>query len=311
MTGTDGMIPGARPYIRVVDSKKVEGNGIGHEALNDPTPAGKGWPAPIAADAMIGLVGDFVGLVAPASEADPNALLVQFLVSFGSAVGHRPYFTTESDKQTLNLFAVIIGETAGGRKGTGFGHVRTLISRADPTWQQSSGLASGEGIIHAVRDPVQSKDKKGDTVTVDEGVSDKRLALYEAEFASVLKVANREGNTLSTILRSAWETGGLQTLTRNSPAKATDAHISAVAHITRDELVRLLTTTEAASGFANRFLWALSRRSKILPEGGFLDETAMAQLAREVSALLIRARDIGELRRDDGARALWRREYSG
>ena len=138
---------------------------------------------------------------------------------------------------------------------------------------------------------------------------DKRLALYEAEFASVLKVANREGNTLSTILRSAWETGGLQTLTRNSPAKATDAHISAIAHITRDELVRLLTTTEAASGFANRFLWALSRRSKILPEGGFLDEAAMAQLARQVSALLIRARDIGELRRDDGARALWRREY--
>ena len=61
---------------------------------------------------------------APSSEADPNALLVQFLVGFGSAVGHGPYFTTESDRQTFNLFAVIIGETAGGRKGTGFGHVR-------------------------------------------------------------------------------------------------------------------------------------------------------------------------------------------
>ena len=37
-----------------------------------------------------------------------------------------------------------------------------------------------------------------------------------------------------------------------SPAKATDAHISVIGHITTDELRRSLTRTEAANGFANR-----------------------------------------------------------
>jgi hypothetical protein len=171
-------------------------------------------------------------------------------------------------------------------------------------------MASGEGIVYHVRDPTEGIDKKTQEKTIiDPGVTDKRLFIYEAEFASVLKVANRDGNTLSTILRTAWESGYLQSLTKNSPMKATGAHISAICHITREELVRLLTTTEAASGFANRFLWACSRRSKVLPDGGVLDEGATQQLVRGTATLLMRARDFGQLPRDPSAKAIWHREY--
>ena len=90
----------------------------------------------------------------------------------------------------------------------------------------------------------------------------------EQEFASVLKVAEREGSTLSATIRQAWDSGNLRILNKNSPARATGAHISILGHVTKAELLRYLTSTEAANGFANRFLWVCVRRSKCLPEGG-------------------------------------------
>ena len=71
----------------------------------------------------------------------------------------------------------------------------------------------------------------------------------------MLKVMTREGNTLSPVIRSAWDSGDLRSLTKNSPARATGAHVSIIGHITKDELRRLLTETESANGFANRFLF--------------------------------------------------------
>jgi len=63
----------------------------------------------------------------------------------------------------------------------------------------------------------------------------------------------------------------LQNLTKNSPARATGAHISSIGHITADELRRYLTATESANGFGNRQLWICTKRSKLLPEGGTID----------------------------------------
>jgi len=50
-----------------------------------------------------------------------------------------------------------------------------------------------------------------------------------------LKQTERQGNTLSAVLRQAWESGNLRTLTKNSPTRATDAHVSIIGHITADE----------------------------------------------------------------------------
>ena len=78
----------------------------------------------------------------------------------------------------------------------------------------------------------------------------------------------REGNTLSPIIRQAWDRGDLRSLTKNSSAVATDAHVSILGHITRAELNEYLSQTEMFNGFANRFLWGLVKRSKLLPDGG-------------------------------------------
>jgi hypothetical protein len=56
-------------------------------------------------------------------------------------------------------------------------------------------------------------------------VDDKRLLILEPEFASVLKVMARETNTLSALIRQAWDSGDLRIMTKNNPAVATGAHI--------------------------------------------------------------------------------------
>jgi hypothetical protein len=278
------------------------------------------WPPPLEAEAFHGLAGEVVWAIEPHTEADPAAVLVNFLVAFGNAVGLAPYAIAEADRHGTNLFAVLVGETAKGRKGSSFGHVRELFYRVDSVWSGRimGGLSSGEGLVWHVRDPIEKlepvKEKskptgEGQTIIIDGGVPDKRLLCYEPEFASVLKVLGREGNTLSALLRQAWDSGTLRTLTKNNPAVATGTHISILGHITKEELLRYLNDTEAANGFANRFLWVCVRRSKVLPEGG--GEPDYNALLQPLHEALERARRMGRLERDAEARKAWAEIYPG
>jgi hypothetical protein len=138
---------------------------------------------------------------------------------------------------------------------------------------------------------------------------DHRLMVVEPELASTFKVAARDTNTLSPVVRQAWDTGTLRTLTRNNPLTARGAHISIVGHITADELKRHLTSTEAANGFANRFLWLLVRRSKKLPDGGNLDPQTLAPQVQRLTAALASSRRQSDTRRDRDARELWHHIY--
>jgi hypothetical protein len=100
-------------------------------------------------------------------------------------------------------------------------------------------------------------------------------------------------------------------MTRKDPLCASGAHISIIGHITAEELLRRLGDTEIANGFANRFLFALVRRSRKLPEGGQLDPAALDDLTAKVKAALARANQVGILRRSEQARELWAKTYDG
>src|SRR5262249_47496574 len=153
-----------------------------------------------------------------------------------------PHYQVEGDRHGPNLFAVCVGVTSKGRKGTSWGRVRQLMEMADQSWTSErihSGLSSGEGVIWAVRDPIMGYEKVGRGATAervwvetDPGVADKRLMLVEPEFAGALTVMRREGNIVSRVIRDAWDRGKLASLVKNSPTQATGAHISIVGHIT-------------------------------------------------------------------------------
>jgi hypothetical protein len=261
-----------------------------------------------------------VRLIEPESEADPAALLANFLTAFGNAAGLNSYFVVESDRHYPRLFCALVGETSKGRKGTSWGHIKTLLEAADPEWvkRQVHGLSSGEGLIWSVHDPITKSEPIRDNkklvtgyqeVITDPGIDDKRAFVLEGELASTLKVMSREGNTLSPVLRNAWDNGTLQALTKNSPAKATGAHISLVGHITKLELLRQLNETEAANGFGNRFLWICVRRSKCLPEGGNLKPEELERLSERVHEALQFAKREQKLWLTNDALEVWREVY--
>ena len=274
------------------------------------------WPDALNEIAYHGLAGDLVRAIDPHTEADPAALLVQFLVSFGNLIKRSAHFIAEADRHYCNMFAVVVGNTSKGRKGTSWGQIKSVLGSTDKEWVKncnSSGLSSGEGLIWQVRDPIEKHEpikQKGrvidyQDVITDKGVDDKRLLIVEPEFALVLKTASRDGNTLSAIIRQAWDDGNLRSLTKSSPARATDAHISIIGHITKDELRRYLEDTETANGFANRFLWVCARQSKLLPEGGRLNEVNFGELVRRLNNAADHARKTTEIKRNEQARELW------
>ena len=145
-----------------------------------------------------------------------------------------------------------------------------MLAQVEEHWYrncQAQGLSSGEGLIYHVRDR-KTKDKDGEVIVVDEGVVDKRLMLTEPEFAGPLTVMRREGNTLSVVIRMAWDNASLQTMSKNSPERSTASHITIAAHTNQEELLKHLTTAKLGGGIANRFFFLLVRRSKLLPHGG-------------------------------------------
>lgn len=261
------------------------------------------WPDAIDQAAFHGIAGEIVSIIEPHTEADPAALLIQTLTAAGSVIGRGPHVRVEGDEHHGNLFSVIVGQSAKARKGTSWGRVRRLFEMLPDEWgarRVQSGLSSGEGVIWAVRDEVSDDDP---------GVDDKRLCLVESEFAGLLRVMTRDGNIVSRIVRDAWDRGDLQTLTKNSPARATGAHISIIGHITRDELVRYLDRTEAANGFANRFLYIASKRSKLLPFGGTLKDSDLLDPARRLAEVITEARKIQSVAMDAQAARIWEGVY--
>jgi hypothetical protein len=303
-----GMIRSAKPVSTGVEVKEREGDPDVYDfTVFEPT-----WPV-LGPEALYGLPGTIVRAVGPHTEADEVALLANLLAAFGNAMGRGAYVPVGADRHHLNLDVVLVGETAKGRKGSSWGPVRNLMQEADPEWSDGrvqNGLSSGEGLIYAVRDRVVTgADDEGEPMVADESVGDKRLLVLEDEFASVLKVMRRESNTLSPVIRQAWDGARLQVLTRKDPMKATGAHISILGHITKPELIRHLTETEGANGFANRFVWLMVRRSKQLPFGGAwhtLNTTPVVEMLRIVLEF---GRNVGGIGWGETAEGFWREVY--
>src|ERR1700689_1518232 len=149
-----------------------------------PETAERPWPV-LDPAALYGLPGDVVRAIAPHTEADPVAILAQFMGAAGNAIGRGPHYRVEGDRHGANLFGVLVGVTAKGRKGTSWGGGRQVREIADPSWTAEriqSGLSSGEGVIWAVRNPVIGYEKAGKgasakrvRVETDPGIADKRL----------------------------------------------------------------------------------------------------------------------------------------
>jgi hypothetical protein len=306
-----------RAYGTFLPNHHQSAGSLSLEPWSSPSaPAEASWPKPLDEHAFHGLAGEIVRAIEAYSEADQAALLAHVLTGVGIMVSPRVHAIAGDARHPGRLNMVMVGETSKGRKGSAARPVERLLWLADETFRSrvNEGLSSGEGLIWQVRNAVYKYEKPKDggepeEVLADPGVSDKRLWLVESELASTLRVLQREGNTLSALVRRAWDTGNLAALTKNTPAQATGAHIGITGHITKDELLRYLDRSELASGFANRFIWLAVRRGNLLPDGERVPEEAFLPLVHRLRAVMHWAFTERILRRDEKASVIWHKVY--
>ncbi len=76
-----------------------------------------------------------------------------------------------------------------------------------------------------------------------------------------------------------------------------------------EELRAKLVDTEVSNGYANRHLFALVKRSKLLPSGGDSDAGVIDRCGRQMRDALTTARKIGKVRRTQEAEKEWATIY--
>ena len=278
------------------------------------------WPA-LNEAAYHGLAGEVIRLFRPHTESDPVALLVSFLSEVGATLNRGPHLILDGTFHPLLFWPVLVGRSSKSRKGTASKRIEQLLQLADASWTRGEckgTLSSGEGLAFAVRDPQYKEESikekgrpTGETVSVlvDQGVEDKRLFLVQSEFGAVLRVMARDDNSLSDVLRDAWDGQDLAPMTKANRIRATAPHIGIVGHVTKDELLRNLNNTEASNGFGNRFVWVNIQRSQELPFPSTPDPEALDRLARKIAAAIRKGRTLGQLKLTDATCEAWRAIY--
>jgi hypothetical protein len=284
------------------------------EALNV-----KPWPI-LDSTAAYGLVGEMAKLATENSEADPVAVMLTALVRGAATLGRNRFMNVGDSVHHPRIFTVLVGASSRARKGTSTDPVtrfyeaaeRKLQSRSTLTFPSGLSLkvspgplSSGEGLIDAIRDKMEMANGQEDLG----GTDDKRLLCIEGEFGAVLRACQRQGNTLSTVLRVAWDGLTLAPLTKNNKIVASRPHICLLAHVTQRELRELLTAVDVWNGFANRFLWCAVRRCKVVPfptpmADGDVDRVGF-ELARIIEYAHSRTGSSGRLVMSNAAQSHW------
>jgi hypothetical protein len=161
---------------------------------------------PLSDSALYGLAGEVVQAIEPHTEADPAALLISYLVMLGNACGPQPS-AVGADWHPGRLFALIVGDSATGRKGTAGSEIERLFDLAEPDWFASRverGIQSAEAVIARAGDSGR----------------DPRLLLTEFEFGRLLATMSRRPN-LSSVLKEAYDGRPLSTITKDPANRRT------------------------------------------------------------------------------------------
>lgn len=260
------------------------------------------WPAPLDSTTIYGVAGEIVSAIAPFSEVDPVGLLLHILVFFGNAAGGSAHFVVASDRHPLNLFAVMVGDTAKARKGLAFNHAKQLFQIAAPDWTRScieTGISSGEGLISLIlKRTVGSHTPNGPS-----------LLVFEPELGTALRRMQLPGNTSAQVLRQAWDSSPLGILTRKDPLKAESSYLSFIGHITSYELKELLARRDVFGGSANRMLWTCVRRHGVHPELGGLPADLLKRFGAKIASAIDNAKTVGKLSFSSEAERRWERLY--
>ncbi len=287
----------------------------------------KPWPEPLDEVAYYGVLGTVVKETERFIETDSAALLVNYLVASGVAMGRGPYLESGVGEQHAVLYTITVA-ASGENKTDSSAPVRKVMQLANELGDQPfqtdvsiqfsprvfGGLSTGEGLLWQMRDPrYETRQNKQthetETVMTDPGVTDKRSLILESEFARVLAVMYRESNTLSTNLRDLFDSP-YQAFSnpKNNAIVVTEPHVGFIGQITPVELSRKLHEVELYNGYVNRFMPTMPRRIKSFPNPPSYAEVAErhAKMWRDAVS---KATRVGQVFRHHKAGAQWEDVY--
>ena len=270
-------------------------------------------------DCLYGLIGDIARSGSNDTEANPYAIAASALAYLGVAVGRGPYMPIGDDWNHARLNFVHVGRSSRGRKGTAKKLVISRIAKAVKELNEhlapqihTGGLSTREGLANLIHDGwTQGKEEVPP-------IDDKRLLAVESEFANVLHQSKRDGNTLSTALRDAWDGVCIKPAIKTSRVWASHPHIGILADITPGELRGLMAARELSNGFANRFIFFWAEGDKVNPFPKPTPKDLIDGFARRIADVLMFAgadrhvdRDAHRMAFSDEAASLYARLYRG
>lgn len=259
-------------------------------------------PVPrVTPDVFHGLLGEIVETARPTTEADPVGILASLLAGVAVSVGPATYVQIGNTRHPLLVWPLLFGRTGSGRKGEAGETASVFLHRASATYLDLSvtGLSSGEGLIERIRDPNENDEKDMG------GTEDKRLAVTEPEFGSVMARAKREGSTLGYVLREAWTGKPLSVLNRRA-LHASSSHVGITGHISPKEFRDKLAEADLSGGTFNRFLPIYVERSQKLPLPTGVAEQDLSRLSSRLRHALSECREMGAIGMTPEAEEMWR-----
>lgn len=278
------------------------------------------WPV-LPREALPGLAGEFVALATRGSEADPAAVLVTFLARFGVEIygfapGKGPYIRVGETRHPPRLYAAIAGASSRARKGTSAKPILRAFKEIPVKWRKGPSVAdhtggplsSGEGLAFRLREREEGAEPDEGENTAGQP-EDKRLFVLDEELAAAAANMKREGNTLSMALRSFWDSGDYEPLTKTAQVRVREAHVGIVTHITIREVRRNLDAMQIANGFANRFVWICARRAKLIPCPEAMPDAEFAAFQDRLWSRIRLAQSRSALSFTPDARSLWEKVY--
>ena len=281
----------------------------GTEEIEVPEIPVRHWPSSLPFEQM-GNAGKIAMLASYGTEIDPHAVLFSLLTVTGGVIGPDIHLFVGETKHYCRLFSVLVGASSRGRKGSSLSPILSIFKEIVPDFPEiwtSGPLSSGEGLLWRIRDASEEVDKDG--VSTDPGVEDKRLIILDGEFAAALRAMKRETNTLSAILRNAWDDGNISPLTKTKPVRVTNGHISFTSHITNAELSVCLSESDSLNGFSNRILWTCTRRQGSVPFPERLSREAREEIGANLSNALSTAGKTREITLSPEAKSLFAEAY--
>lgn len=231
-------------------------------------------------DMLPGILEEAVKACTEHSEAVPVAVAANLVSYFSALIGPMVYLPIGDEARLLNEFVLMVGPSGLGKGASSHGPKRIfrrvedfLALNLDYQFQSgksngikvypnlkihTGGLSSGEGLAASLDD--------GDDNGIPHSVTDKRLLIFEPEFANSMSMAQRSGNILMMVLRNAYDGVTIEPLTKKNKVKVSNPYVCLLAHITANELSHHEQfNTLANNGMLNRFLILWQQPVKDVP----------------------------------------------